>query len=378
MNIKYILSHPIQYQSPLIKFLTKKGLKIKVLFRSDMSTRKYFDTEFKKKISWGTNLLDGFDYEYLNYVGPNKVDAIFPLTTDFTNKIIEKDTDIIWLHGIKNWYNLCIIFIAKIFNKKVFIRDEANHFSKKRSFLNKIFNYFFYKFIDNFIDVYLAIGSQNKKYYLDHNIENKKIVIVPYTVDNNFFNKKNKFKNNKKLTYIFAAKLIKKKGANILLEAINILNHNKKFNYNSEFLIIGDGYMKYSLHDYAKINNLKNVKFIPFQNQKKLSELYQKSDVFIIPSLFEPWGLTVNEAMAAENAIISSSAVASAYDLVSNNVNGYRFKNGDSKDLANKILKIFKNRKKIKKYQSNSLKIISKWNFNQCFLGIQKAINKCR
>ena len=378
MNIKYILSHPIQYQSPLIKFLTKKGLKIKVLFRSDMSTRKYFDTEFKKKISWGTNLLDGFDYEYLNYVGPNKVDAIFPLTTDFTNKIIEKDTDIIWLHGIKNWYNLCIIFIAKIFNKKVFIRDEANHFSKKRSFLNKIFNYFFYKFIDNFIDVYLAIGSQNKKYYLDHNIENKKIVIVPYTVDNNFFNKKNKFKNNKKLTYIFAAKLIKKKGANILLEAINILNHNKKFNYNSEFLIIGDGYMKYSLHDYAKINNLKNVKFIPFKNQKKLSELYQKSDVFIIPSLFEPWGLTVNEAMAAENAIISSSAVASAYDLVSNNVNGYRFKNGDSKDLANKILKIFKNRKKIKKYQSNSLKIISKWNFNQCFLGIQKAINKCR
>ena len=115
MNIKYILSHPIQYQSPLIKFLTKKGLKIKVLFRSDMSTRKYFDTEFKKKISWGTNLLDGFDYEYLNYVGPNKVDAIFPLTTDFTNKIIEKDTNIIWLHGIKNWYNLCIIFIAKIF-----------------------------------------------------------------------------------------------------------------------------------------------------------------------------------------------------------------------------------------------------------------------
>ena len=378
MNIKYILSHPIQYQSPLIKFLTKKGLKIKVLFRSDMSTRKYFDTEFKKKISWGTNLLDGFDYEYLNYVGPNKVDAIFPLTTDFTNKIIEKDTDIIWLHGIKNWYNLCIIFIAKIFNKKVFIRDEANHFSKKRSFLNKIFNYFFYKFIDNFIDVYLAIGSQNKKYYLDHNIENKKIVIVPYTVDNNFFNKKNKFKNNKKLTYIFAAKLIKKKGANILLEAINILNHNKKFNYNSEFLIIGDGYMKNSLQSYVKLKNLKNVKFIPFQNQKKLSELYQKSDVFIIPSLFEPWGLTVNEAMAAENAIISSSAVASAYDLVSNNVNGYRFKNGDSKDLANKILKIFKNRKKIKKYQSNSLKIISKWNFNQCFLGIQKAINKCR
>jgi glycosyltransferase involved in cell wall biosynthesis len=136
--------------------------------------------------------------------------------------------------------------------------------------------------------------------------------------------------------------------------------------------------MKNTLQSYVKLKNLKNVKFIPFQNQNKLSKTYQKSDVFIIPSLYEPWGLTVNEAMAAENAIISSNAVASSYDLISNNVNGFRFKNGDSKDLANKILKIFKNRKKIKKYQSSSLEIISKWNFNQCFLGVQKAISKCR
>ena len=35
MHIKYILTHPIQYQSPLIKYLTKKGIKITVLYRSD-------------------------------------------------------------------------------------------------------------------------------------------------------------------------------------------------------------------------------------------------------------------------------------------------------------------------------------------------------
>jgi len=63
--------------------------------------------------------------------------------------------------------------------------------------------------------------------------------------------------------------------------------------------------------------------------------------------------------MAAENAIISSNAVASSYDLVLDNVNGFKFKNGNSKDLANKIFKIYQNKKKIKKYQSNSLKIIS-------------------
>ena len=125
MLIKYIQTHPIPYQSPLIKFLSNKGIKIKVLYRSNMSTKKYFDPGFKKKIKWDTKLLQGFKYEYLNYIGPNKVNNIFPITTDFINKIFDTKTKIIWLHGIKNWYNLCIIIIAKFFNKRIFIRDEV-------------------------------------------------------------------------------------------------------------------------------------------------------------------------------------------------------------------------------------------------------------
>jgi len=40
MHNKYILTHPIQYQAPLIKYLTKKGIKITVLYRSNFSTIK--------------------------------------------------------------------------------------------------------------------------------------------------------------------------------------------------------------------------------------------------------------------------------------------------------------------------------------------------
>ena len=126
----------------------------------------------------------------------------------------------------------------------------------------------------------------------------------------------------------------------------------------------------------SKENNLKNVTFFPFQNQKNLSKFYQNSDVFIMPSRIEPWGLTVNEAMSAENAIISSNQVGSAYDLVKKNINGFTFINNDSQDLARKILLIYKNKRKIKKFKSNSLKIISRWEFKQCYNVLQEAI-KC-
>jgi glycosyltransferase involved in cell wall biosynthesis len=374
MNIKYILSHPIHYQVALIKFLTKKGLKIKVLFRSDMHTKKFYDPGFNKKIKIATNVLKGYKYEYLEYIGPNKVGSIYPLTTEFIIKIFDHKTDIIWIHGIKNWYNLCLILLAKFFKKKVFVRDEVFHKSKKRDFINKILNYIFYLIIDNFIDIYLAIGSENKKYYIDNNINKNKIVTVPYVVNNNFFYKKKKITKNKSTTFLFVAKLIKKKGPDLFLEALKLLKKNLGYELKARFLLVGDGYMKKKLERFAINNKLNNVKFISFKNQKKLAKIYQSSDVFIMPSRIEPWGLTVNEAMAGGNAIISSDIVGSSFDLVKNGINGLIFKNNSVEDLAKKILQISKNKKQLKIFKSNSLKIISKWDFERCYLGLKKSI----
>ena len=376
MHIKYILTHPIQYQSPLIKYLVKRGLKIKVLYRSNISVKTYFDPGFGKKIKWDTSLLRGYNFDFLNFIGPNKVGNIFPITTEFINKIFNDKTNIIWLHGIKNWYNLCIIILSKFFKKKVFVRDEMHQFSKNRTTINNFLNYLFFQLIDQFIDVYLAIGTANKKYYIKNNIDKKKIITVPYTVNNEFFNKKRKkISKNKKIIFMFAAKLIHRKGADLLLESLILLKKYKDFYLNTKFLIIGDGKLKKKLIKHSKKNNLKNVSFFRFQNQKKLLKFYQNSDVFIMPSRIEPWGLTVNEAMSSGNAIISSDKVGSNFDLVKKNINGYTFINNSSKDLAKKILLIYNKRKKIKKFKSNSLKIISKWEFSHCYKGLQKALH---
>jgi glycosyltransferase involved in cell wall biosynthesis len=373
MLIKYIQTHPIPYQSPMIKYLIKKKINLKVLYRSDVSMRKFYDEDFESIIKWDTKLLDGVKHEFLDYIGPSKVNSIYPITTDFVEKIFDNKTTIIWIHGLKNWYNLILIFLAKIFKKKIFVRDEVSENSKKRSFFNRIFNSLFYRIIDNFIDVYLAIGKQNKKYYLNQNIDKKKIVLVPYVVDNNFFYVKKRIKKNKKLTYLFAAKLKKRKGCDLLLEAINLIK-NKKFCSNTKFIIAGEGKMKNEIKNYIKKNKLDNVSLLPFQNQLQLKKLYHKADVFIMPSIKEPWGLTINEAMCSENAIICSNKVGSSSDLVFNNYNGYIFSSNDEIDLSKKILKIYQNKKKIKKFKSNSKKIISKWNFEKCYVGLIKAI----
>ena len=104
-----------------------------------MSVKKFFDPGFGKKIKWDIDLLKGYKYDFLKFIGSNKVGNIFPITTEFINKIFNNKTDIIWLHGVKNWYNLCIIVLSKFFKKKVFVRDEVHQFSKNRTVFNNPF-----------------------------------------------------------------------------------------------------------------------------------------------------------------------------------------------------------------------------------------------
>ena len=61
--IKYIISHPIQYQVPLIRFLSKK-VKIEVAYRSNISLKTFYDKEFNKNIIIQKNLLSGYKYSF--------------------------------------------------------------------------------------------------------------------------------------------------------------------------------------------------------------------------------------------------------------------------------------------------------------------------
>ena len=375
MKINYVLSHPIQYQSPLIKYLSKNKIDIKVSYRSNISVNKFYDKDFRQNIKWDVNLLSGYKYKFLRYIGPNRVSHIFPLTIDLFKILKDKNSNIIWVHGCKNWFNLLIILLGKIYNKKIFLRDEVHHFSKKRSIFNKIFNFIYYFLVNYFVDCFLAIGEANKKYYIDNFISQNKIILVPYVVDNEYFTLKKKNNIKSKTIFLFASKLQHKKGIDILLEAIKNINKNEFFVKRSEFWVIGNGELNTFCKNFIKNNNIKNVKLLGFQNQRQLRSFYHKSDVLILPSRFEPWGLVINEAMAAGNAIIASHKVGAGFDLV-NNKNGKIFESENIKDLQNKIIYFINNKKNISFFKKNSLLMIKKFSFAQCLIGIKQALTK--
>ncbi len=82
-----------------------------------------------------------------------------------------------------------------------------------------------------------------------------------------------------------------------------------------ELTVIGFGI----LEDKLKLIAKGNIHFLGAVANEKLSAYYQESDVFILPSLSEPWGLVVEEALNNGTPVMVSEQVGCAEDLVNEN-----------------------------------------------------------
>jgi hypothetical protein len=66
VRLGYLVSHPIQYQAPLLREIAKvHDIELTVFFRSDISIKEYQDHEFGVKVLWDIDLLSGYRHIFL-------------------------------------------------------------------------------------------------------------------------------------------------------------------------------------------------------------------------------------------------------------------------------------------------------------------------
>src|ERR1700733_1792147 len=66
VRLAYLVSHPIQYQAPLLRRIAQEpDIDLTVLFGSDFSVRGYKDEGFGVGVKWDVPLLDGYRHLFL-------------------------------------------------------------------------------------------------------------------------------------------------------------------------------------------------------------------------------------------------------------------------------------------------------------------------
>lgn len=103
-------------------------------------------------------------------------------------------------------------------------------------------------------------------------------------------------------------------------------------------LIVGDGEERDNLHKQAKDLGLKSVHFFGNVAQSELRKVYNVSDVNLVPSRREPFGLVAIEAMACGAPVIATDQ-GGLPDFVNESVGGL-VPVEDAKALADKILEV--------------------------------------
>ena len=120
------------------------------------------------------------------------------------------------------------------------------------------------------------------------------------------------------------------------LFCLEVYKHVKSLNDNACLVYVGKGPMLNEVHNYVDEQNIKDVYFIPEVPQSELKTLYQASEIFILPTRYEIFGMVLMEAMYFELPVITYKA-AGPKDVIDNYVDGIIMNDFDAEKWANEI-----------------------------------------
>jgi len=254
--------------------------------------------------------------------------------------------------------HLPAIFLAKLFKKKIIIRNSEEIFGatkyadkKVHAFITLVLKAVFY----NLADVIVAISKKSKKSLEKILLNKKKVKLIynPYLKNNNKFKPKNKsfFFN-----ILCIGRLTKQKNFLLVIKAINELIQQYP---HIKLTIIGSGPLK---KDLVRVAN-KNIKFLNWVNSIK--KYFLRSDLFILPSYYEGLPNALIDA-AYYNIPSISTDCSGAKDILLNNKGGYIIPINDLIELKKKISIVINNYKEAKKKVFFAKKNVSNYSILNC------------
>jgi glycosyltransferase involved in cell wall biosynthesis len=139
-------------------------------------------------------------------------------------------------------------------------------------------------------------------------------------------------------------------------------------------LFLGDGVLRGALETFVREHELRNVHFAGFVNQSELPKYYGMSDVFVLPSTYEPRGAVINEAMACGLPVIVTDRCGSIGDIVLDDENALVYPAGDAESLSASMARLIDDPSLRQRMAQRSREIIDTWTFARGVEGVKAAL----
>ncbi|MGY5882009.1 MAG: glycosyltransferase family 4 protein [Candidatus Thorarchaeota archaeon] len=259
-------------------------------------------------------------------------------------KLIRFRPDVIIASTYSSFFTHVGLLYARLFRVPFVVFSEDWIWSRS---LLRVAMFPFIRYIITKSDAIVAAGTKAKDFANRHGASkvflgiNSASDLSNLVLDNEKMNKLKK-KYVGKRVILYQSRIVKYKGLDVLIKAMSLLGKNYE---NITLLIGGDGDFRDECIELAGQLNISNYEFLGYVPQDDIPYYFNLCDVFVLPTRYlakstvpaEAWGLVINEAMSVGKPIVSTSAVAAAYDLIEPGLNGFIVPHSNPKALAKAI-----------------------------------------
>jgi glycosyltransferase involved in cell wall biosynthesis len=171
--------------------------------------------------------------------------------------------------------------------------------------------------------------------------------------------------------FLYAGRIIREKGVFYLLEAYTRLAPDLRSQVGMVF--VGEGTARNELMKSAPKINPGAVVFPGFVQRDQLPSYYALADALVFPTLSDPWGLVVNEAMACGLPIIATDVAGGTADLVHDRENGYVIPAANVEKLAEVMEVLARDLQLASRMGERSTRLIEAFSPERCAAGLAAA-----
>ena len=333
----------------------------------DMELTVFFQNSTIKYRKWDAEITDSpYKMVFLKNIGiPVSSETAFVCNINYNiyQEIKRYNPDRIIVAGWDSFATLAAIVYAKKHDKEIVLwTDSTIH---EDSFIRKI-SLLYVKSILRFFDGFISGGTAAAEYLrflgVRKNIEN---FYNPVDVDHfstqgqlsllekQAVKKKIGVRNSSRVI-MFSGRLVTIKCVDLLIKAF--LQVKEKFQ-DIELLIVGYGPEEQRLKKMAGGNS--RIHFLGHRGIDEIPGIYGISDILVLPSISEPWGLVVNEAMACGCAIIVSDRCGCSRDLIQDN--GIIVEGGKLYPLVGALEQLLSSESRLEAMKEKSIEIIDRF-----------------
>lgn len=379
-----IASHPVQYSTPIFRLMAKHPqFDFEVAYCSLRGAEPGHDPEFGTIVKWDIPLLDGYVWKHVPNHGSGSESFFGLYNPGLWNLICGGHFDAVlsFTGYLRASFWISYLAAKRCGTAFLFGTDASSMDPRDGRKWKRVLKRLTWPALFRLSSQVLTASSAGKQMMRSIGIPEARISMTLDTVDNDWWTQQAERVDrvrvraewgidNVEKVILFCGKLQPWKRPLDVLHAFALANVP-----GSSLIFAGDGDLRARIEEEAAaLGVTKRVHILGFVNQSRLPAIYRASDIMVIASEYEPFGLVVNEAMLCGCVVVASDKVGAVGDLIYPERTGFVYPCGSREILAQILRQVLANTNQRARIREAATQRIRQWSPHAGVEALQNAI----